>query len=255
MFGSILPDLVEDAAAITYQVDPRLVGIFTRRFPSVAFITKTQTERLQSQGCDLLVRAGSLGYAYRRQAADFPRRAYLAADSAIVERWRGALAPCRGRFKVGLSWRGGADPKDRDRRSIALAQARPLLERDDCVFVSLQYGDVAAEISQFNEQTGRRILSYPAQEIDDFDELTGLIEALDMVVSVQNTTVHLCGALGKACLAMLPWRPEWRYGDRDGEMVWYSPQVQLIRQNSPGNWSDLLAAVGARLSAAIEQAS
>ena len=250
MFGSILPDLVRDAESTTYQLDPRLVGIFSRQFPSVAFFSKNQPEQFQPQNQDMLLRAGSLGYAYRQRAADFPRTPYLTADPGIVGRWQSILGAAETPLRVGFSWRGGTLVSNRDRRSIALDRLRPLLERNDCTFVSLQYGDVAGEISAYNDQASRKIVSFPREDIDNFDHLAALIEALDLVVSVQNTTVHLCGALGKPCLAMLPWKAEWRYGDSGNRMIWYS-SVELLRQNSPDNWVDVLDAVDARLSAAV----
>ena len=156
-------------------------------------------------------------------------------------------------FKIGLSWRGGTAKSRRDQRSMTLDQLRPLLARDDCIFVSLQYGDVRDEIEKYNESAGRKIVHFPKDSIDDFDDLAGLIGALDLVISVQNATVHLCGALGKKCLAMLPWKAEWRYGKSGSQMIWYS-SIELFRQSESGNWDDVLDAVNSRLSVEMTKA-
>ena len=89
-------------------------------------------------------------------------------------------------------------------------------------------------------------------DFNDFEEFAALISALDLVISVQNTTIHMCGSLGKECWGMIPWSPEWRYG-ADGEtMVWYR-SVKLCRQNSPGNWDNVLGPITADLANYLEK--
>jgi tetratricopeptide (TPR) repeat protein len=252
MFSSILPDIIRDANSITYQVDPRLIRICSRSFPGVKFVSRKQPEEILSQTFDTIIRAGSLGYVYRQDAASFPRTSYLKANPSTVDHWRSVLTGNGALFKIGLSWRGGVATSARDQRSMTLDQLGPLLTRENCTFVSLQYGDVRDELEKYNAGAGRKIMHFPKDSIDDFDDLAGLIEALDIVISVQNATVHLCGALGKTCLAMLPWKAEWRYGKSGSQMIWYS-SIELFRQIENGNWSDVLSAVNSRLSVEMNQ--
>ena len=83
-------------------------------------------------------------------------------------------------------------------------------------------------------------------DFNNFDDFAALVMALDLVISVQNTTVHMCGALGKTCWGMIPWRPEWRYGTDDHEMIWYS-SVALYRQKSTGHWADVISLINSDL--------
>ena len=253
MFASMLPDVVNDAKSITYQIDPRLIRLASSSFPAVNFVSRIEPNYILSQKFDAIIRAGSFGYIYRPDAASFPRKPYLKADASIVDRWRSALGRSGQAYRIGISWRGGTGKTGRAHRSMTLDQLRPLLTRDDCMFVSLQYGDVRDEVEKYNEGAVRKIVHFPKDAIDDFDDLAGLIEALDIVVSVQNAVVHQCGALGKTCLAMLPWKAEWRYGKSGSQMVWYS-SVELFRQSEKGNWGDVLAAVNSRLSAEMIKA-
>ena len=110
----------------------------------------------------------------------------------------------------------------------------------------LQYGDVADEIDQFNREHGIDILHFPKSSLDDFDDFAGLVEQLDCVVSVQNTTVHICGALGKKCLAMIPVTAEWSFGADPHQMAWYQ-SIQLFRQASVGQWDDVVERLVERL--------
>jgi tetratricopeptide (TPR) repeat protein len=255
MFGSVLPDLVRDATAVTYELDPRLIGLFSHNFPSVNFVARRSPEATQrgeiaeeiSAGdFDVVMRAGNLGLVYRPDTESFPRKPYLKPRTECIQRWRGLLGAKDKPLRIGISWRGGTKTTGSNNRSTTLEQMRPLLERTDCQFVSLQYGAVADEIDNFNRTFGGKLRYFPKQQIDAFEELGGLIEALDLVVSVQNTTVHLCGALDKTCLAMLSRRAEWRYGASGKEMAWYS-SVELYRQSQIGDWTGVLEAINRHL--------
>ena len=81
MFSSILPDLLTDAKTIYYEVDPRLTRLFADAFPNVTFVQRGGNRNyLREQVFDVVLQAGSLGYAYRRGAKLFPRVPYLSAD-------------------------------------------------------------------------------------------------------------------------------------------------------------------------------
>jgi tetratricopeptide (TPR) repeat protein len=251
MFASILPDLINDANTVFYQVDPRLVRLFESAFPTAKIIARgsSNDEPVREQTIDMVIQAGSLGYAYRREAASFPRLPYLKAELTRIDKWQARLSKEAGsRLRVGISWRGGTAQTRRDDRSIDLERLRPLIERDDCYFVSLQYGDVGDELTRFNSGAGKahRLLD----DFNNFDEFAALITALDVVISVQNTTIHMCGALGKTCWGMVPWRPEWRYGDHDKSMIWYST-IELFRQRERGDWSSVISSVNSNLVAFI----
>jgi tetratricopeptide (TPR) repeat protein len=251
MFASMLPDLVEDAKTVLHQSDPRLVGLFRTAFPSVNTVAKntTSNEQIPEEDVDMVIQAGSLGYAYRRDVTSFPRLPYLKADSTRVDKWQARLLrDAESRLRIGISWRGGAVRTRRDDRSIDLERLRPLIEREDAHFVSLQYGDVREELTRFNLGSGK--VHSLLDDFNDFDEFAALITALDLVISVQNTTIHMCGALGKACWGMIPWRPEWRYGVRDKEMIWYS-SIDLFRQERRGDWSSVINLINSNLTALI----
>jgi ADP-heptose:LPS heptosyltransferase len=135
------------------------------------------------------------------------------------------------------------------RRSLDLEQLAPVLELPGCSCVSLQYGDAEPEVRRAEAALGREIRVFPPGEIDDFDDLAGLVANLDLVVSVQTALVHLCGALGKTCLTLVPAKPEWRYGAAGETLPWYG-SVRLFRQDAEGGWDRVLGRV-ARAAASL----
>jgi tetratricopeptide (TPR) repeat protein len=248
MFSSILPDLLTDAKTIYYEVDQRLTRLFADAFPDVTFVPRGGNRGyVREQVFDVVLQVGSLGYAYRRGAKLFPRVPYLSADPIRIDKWKAVLAKeARQRLKIGISWQGGTDKTRRDDRSIDLEQLAPLIQNVDRYFVSLQYGNVSDELARFNNVGAGKAVHCLLDDFNNFDDFAALVMALDLVISVQNTTVHMCGALGKTCWGMIPWRPEWRYGTDDHEMIWYS-SIALYRQKRAGHWADVISLINSDL--------
>ena len=175
------------------------------------------------------VAAGSLGARFRRDARDFPpHRGYLTLDPQKVEAWRSRLTS-QGRLRAGLAWKGGVQRTGRSRRSIPWAQLEPLLALPHIDWISLQHED---------DSTDPRIRRFP-EAMRDLDDLASLVGALDLVVSVCNTNVHVAGALGREVLVMAPFVPEWRYGLKSERMVWY-PSACVFRQARYGAWDEVI---------------
>jgi tetratricopeptide (TPR) repeat protein len=250
MFSSMFADLQQRAARITLLCDARLQVLFARSYPKFGIVPVPSGSKPEIGPMpDCAVAAGSLGIHFRRKAADFPaHRGYLVPDAAKAGDWRARLEALGPGRKIGISWAGGTFSTGQALRSLALERLRPLLETPGAIWVSLQYGDHAREIADFAGSSGIPVHAFPGVT-DDMDDLANLVEALDLVVSVCNTTVHVAGAIGKEVLVMAPFLPEWRYGMRGERMLWY-PSAQVIRQPAPGAWDDVVSRVKAKLSGA-----
>lgn len=245
MFASMLPDLARTAASVLCLCEPRLMRLLSGSFPDVTFMHPSGAQ-VDSGAIDVLLAMGSLGSAFRRSEADFPGAPFVRPGPETSSRWAAQLGPRTAPLRVGLSWRGGVPSSGRAARSIDLAQLQPILALPDCEFVSLQYGDVAAEVEAVNAGRDRPIRLFPPESLHDFEDFAGLVDNLDAVVSVQNATVHLAGALGKTCLALTPHNPEWRYMRQGPAMPWYR-SVRLFRQPAPADWSSVIADAAAAL--------
>jgi hypothetical protein len=84
------------------------------------------------------------------------------------------------------------------------------------------------------------------EAIDDYDETAALVGALDLVVSVCTSVIHLAGALGKPAWVMVPLIPEWRYMSEGESMPWY-PSVRLFRQRRYRQWNGVIDRVAGLL--------
>lgn len=245
LFASMLSELSGLAGRCIVECDPRLAGLFGRAFPDIAVHPRKPEPARSLTGGDIDLQTPFSEMARWLKpdlaAAQSPASAYLTADPDT-------MAACRARYQdrgdgliVGIAWASGN--RRRPERNAPLALWDPILTIPGLQFVSLQYGDHAAEIAETQDRTGVEIFTDP--EIDQFaslEDFAGQVAAVDIVVSITNTTVHMAGALGKPAWTMLPFMPDWRYQrDRD-DTPWY-PAMRLFRQSEPHRWDDPLARV------------
>jgi hypothetical protein len=169
---------------------------------------------------------------------------YLHADPERSATWRKRLAALPGR-KVGLVWAGAPRPEDpqsnaADRwRSITLAHYAPLASIPGLCLISLQKGDAAAQAQ--TPPDGMALHDWTG-ELDDFADTAALVEALDLVISVDTSVVHLAGGLGKPVWVLNRFDQCWRWLTGRTDSLWY-PSARLFRQREPGNWDGVIEQV------------
>jgi len=253
MFASCIPDLVAAGVDCVFECDARLVPLFARSFPNVQVVAgkpadEPVTDWLRKLGTvDAKIAAGSLPRFFRSRFDAFPERsAYLSADPDAVMRWRKRISSLEG-LKVGISWRGGAKKKARRERSTVLQQWIGLLSMPGASFVNLQYGAVADELAALKREAGIVVHDFPEIEpLRDLDGFAACISALDLVVSIDNATVHLAGALGVPTWVLLPSVADWRWMLEREDSPWYS-SITLLRQKKVGDWEAVFAETRNRL--------
>ncbi len=253
MFASCIPDLVRNRPALCIlECDPRLESLFARSFPGVKVLGRYEDGSLdwlaELPEIHVQIPIGSLPGFFRGSIQAYPRRTlFLVPDAKRVEVWQARFNELGEGLKIGISWKGGSKDFIRTRRSIPLDQWIPLFSVERTQFINLQYGDCADELMHFREATGIHLHDWndsdPLMEQEDF---AAQIAALDLVISIDNATVHLAGALGKTVWTLLPEVTEFRWMDGRPDTPWY-PTMRLFRQNCAGDWSGVIKEVEASL--------
>jgi tetratricopeptide (TPR) repeat protein len=248
MFASCVPDLLAAGARCVLECAPKLTALFARSFPGTeviaAFADRSPDWRARLPQIDCQIALGSLPRVLKRDWASFPRHdGYLKADPQRVAAIRAELARLGPGPKIGISWRGGAARTGQLLRTLDVADLAPLWSLRGCHYLSLQYGESAADIARARERHAAPLHDWPRVG-DDLDEAAALICALDLVVSVTTSAVHLTGALGREAWVLVPASPEWRYLLSGERMPWY-PEVRLFRQGAALDWKPTVQAVAA----------
>ena len=253
MFASCLPDCLAAAGTCVVECDARLVPLFARSFPAATFIARLAhaTDYPATAPLpDARIAIGSLPRFFRNRAEQFSARArYLVPDAVAVAAWRARYAALGPGLKVGISWRGGRDPLAQRTRSLALGAWAEFARVPGVQLINLQYGDTRTELDAARSEHAMEIHDWAdADALKDLDGLAARIAALDLVISVDNATVHLAGAVGTPTWAMLPAAADWRWMTSGDDTPWYAA-LTLFRQPRAGDW----APVFDRVTAALEQ--
>ena len=256
MFANMLDTLSWMADEIITECEERLVPLFQRSFPKIQFVSREQKPNpiLLDKDIDYQVPIGSLAQWLRKNESQFPKKgSYLSASSEKVSQLRDKYKRLTDdRFLVGISWKSINHGIEKEKSTI-LENWTPILSQPDCFFVNLQYGDIKQEIGEYYSSTG--ILIYTDQEINpltNLDDFAAQISALDLVISISNTTVHISGALGKKVWTLLPYVPDWRWMLKREDTPWY-PTMKLFRQSQMNDWRDVFQRVSLALKLHIEK--
>jgi len=247
MYSSCYPQLINDARHCVIECEPRLEKLFTRSFPQATFIpivdNATMADALKRDDVDVRIYSASVPGFLRNSIRDFPsHQGYLRADPQRVAHWRNKLDGAGQGLKIGLSWRGGSIYTNRKRRTLSLETLQPLLSTPGVQWINLQYGERADEIASLKQASGIEVIDWPEAIDGDYDETAALVGALDLVISVCTSVIHLAGALGRPAWVMVPYTPEWRYGFQGEAMPWY-PTVRLYRQPDLRDWATVIGRV------------
>lgn len=238
------------AARIILEVQPPLLTLMRDSF-GAADVTVVPLSSTYPAGddlpafethCPLMSLPLALGTTLDTVPATMP---YLTVDPARVARWSDRLGQRDGRTRIGLVWAGEcrreipeAVETDR-RRSIALAEFRPLLDVSGVHLISLQKGAPADQIKAppFHET----ILDV-MPEITDFADTAALSSLLDLVISVDTSVAHLTGALGVPTWVLARRNGCWRWLYNRVNSPWY-PGMRLYHQALTYVWDPVIARI------------
>jgi hypothetical protein len=233
------------------ESDARLTPLFERSFPGVTSIPKDE----ETQAFDFHIPSGGLGQVLRPSLDSFPDpKPYLVANPGTRTTLRDRYNDQGAGLLVGLAWHSDS-PSAGLESSLSLSELRPLLETPNTTFIDLQYGDTTKQREAFTGETGIDIFhDDQVDQMSDLDTFAGQVRAMDLVVSIDNSTAHLAGALGVPTWALLRSLPFWLWGLSREDSLWYS-SMRLFRQKNRGDWADVMESAARELANEIKPAS
>lgn len=162
---------------------------------------------------------------------------YIHAVREISAAWRRTLVKADNgiKYRVGVVWAGNPKHHNDRNRSVPFAIFRELFAITEINWVSLQVGVRAEDL----KGTPDSILDL-SQDLVDFSQTAGVMDNLDLVITVDSAVAHLAGAMGKETWLLLPVSPDWRWQLEREDSPWY-PTMRLFRQLKMGEWSEVLA--------------
>lgn len=168
---------------------------------------------------------------------------YLRAPQERVADWRARLSRYDG-LRVGLCWRGNPHHTNDLFRSSSLQQMLPLLDIEGARFFCL-----SKALPEHERDLPDGIINI-GKEFNDFTDVAAVMESLDLVVTVDTSICHLAGALGRPVWTMLARGPDFRWTLSGETTPWY-PTMKLFRQDTLGDWGDVLRRIASEIKALV----
>jgi tetratricopeptide (TPR) repeat protein len=247
-FARYVPELARRGAALVLECLPKLTSLLRR---SPLFEDVVPPDGAGSTGTELRVFVGDLPALLGAEgvAPAFP----VTADPDRVARHREVLERHGEPPFIGVTWRGGTDPREPEfgRRldtlfkEVELDAFAAAVDRVPGTIVVLQRQPRPEELARFARRAGRVPLDLSALN-DDLEEMTALLAALDDYVGVSNTNMHLTAGLGRAARVLVPDPPEWRWMEAGDESPWF-PGFRVYRQTPQRSWDAALARLASDL--------
>jgi len=236
-FCRFLPIVASQGMDVVFECPPDLVR-FVDQMPGVRVVPKGHVPSDYDFHCPLMSLLHLIAFEKENIPSDVP---LLRVKSA----WRKevVLSP-KGRFRVGLCWKGSGSHSDDAHRSTVIETFRALQGLPGVEFVNLQREATAEELASFGA-----IATYEPLLVDVAARAT-LINQLHLVVTVDTAVAHIAGVLGVPCWTLLGKACDWRWGTEPDSTPWY-PGMRVFRQVRLGDWGELMTRVRSELAASL----
>ena len=148
----------------------------------------------------------------------------------------------KNKLNVGLSW-STLNKIEHDKKSIPLDKFAEIFKKENINFINLQFGEVKDKVLSFTNKNKVKFYEYKNLNITkEIDKLMSLINKLDLVITIQNSTAHISLSIGKKTFVLLSYKPPrfYWYGPNAEKSYWY-PEAKLYRQkNASHDWIEIL---------------
>ena len=183
----------------------------------------------------------SLPKIYYEKTKTFPSQInFIPKDKKIALKWKERLNEIKG-FKVGINWQGSKLYKSDHLRSIPLNYFNDLFNIEKINFISLQKGFGLEQIKNFKHKD--KLYDF-SKEVDNgeniFEDTIGILQNIDLVISIDSALVHLSSTLGIKTLALLHFCPDWRWNLITKEFSWYD-NLKIYRQEEFNKWDSVFS--------------
>ena len=194
----------------------------------------------------------SLPKIYYEKTKNFaPQVNFIPKDKKIAFKWKERLNEIKG-FKVGINWQGTKTYDVDHLRSIPLNYFNDLFNIEKINFISLQKGFGLEQIKNFKHKD--KLYNF-SKEVDNgeniFEDTIGILQNIDLVISIDSSLVHLSSTLGIKTFALLHFCPDWRWNLMTKEFSWYD-NLKIYRQEEVNKWDSIFSLLKKDLLVSLE---
>ncbi len=269
-FIRYLPLLKERGGSVIFETSKPLKNLLEKS-PGIDELVEPSSAGISEIESDFYVRLMSLPGIFQTTLETIPDRIpYIFADGKKIKFWQDRIN--KHTFNVGIVWAGNpttkyehgglsglehlnlvwaGNPSNKTAagRSNQLECFAPLAGIDGVQLYGLQKGAAAVQAEELSNSINVINLG---EEFEDFSDTAGVIESLDLIISVDTSVAHLAGAMGKTVWVLIPYIPDWRWMLERDDSPWYQT-MRLFRQQRKGDWDHVFERVANELGALVSQ--
>jgi Tfp pilus assembly protein PilF len=239
MFANLYQYFSKSPASIHATSSERLIDLLSKRFPNIVFHPKTKLEVLDDADYDFYVFSGDLPWLINKEPGTSRDMAYAKPQSKTISESKASL-------RIGISWRGGKNREEREKRSISLNEFLPIIANKAYTIINLQHDASQEELDLLREKSCH-FEEHPEIDLkNSINTIASLIDSLDVVICCTNSVAHIAGFINKNCYMLTPQSPTWYWMFEGDKSIWY-PSLCIIRQKYLGNWKDEISTVSSML--------
>ncbi len=154
---------------------------------------------------------------------------YLNPNTVIERGWDDDLF-AGNELKIGLSW-SATGFLTGPQQELKLEEFEPIMGLQGAKFIGISPTDTATQKNHLTDLNVENL----GDIITDFEDLAAAIDKLDILITADNISAHIAGALNKPLIVMLPLLPNWIWGYKSPTASYY-PTATLMRQAIENNW-------------------
>lgn len=247
LWGQLIPEFKKLARCeLRLVVDPRLLVMFKASFPDCEVVSRDESFEFLREEASAFVFGRELTQLVVTHENDFHS---ISAHQYRLPEVQNGLSLAGDRKHIAISWKT-TNPASAMYRNIPLERFADTLAKFDCEFHCLQHGDIREDLYILQSKLGSRL------HVDTFDPAASVEQIgcrllkMDGVVTIDNTTLHIAGALGVPTLALISIPAYWQWPAMGLASRWYG-SVNLLRQDAPGHWQSVLGQISTELESII----
>lgn len=212
LFSRFFYELKNRNIKIIARVPNTTLEIVKRSFPFAQAVSNEK--KLEDINFDYHIPLMSLPLALNLNKTNIPNKGkYLFADENKTKEFKNKLFN-NNKFKIGINYKGSL--RGLNTRNVPLEELLPLTKINNVQVYSLQFDEPDETFKDTN------IINL-APYIKTFDDTASLTDNMDLMITADNSTMNLSGALGKKTFCLFNMIPEFRWFDLTGNDVkWYS---------------------------------
>jgi len=148
--------------------------------------------------------------------------------------WKKNLSVANNKLNIGIACSGNEQHINDKNRSIDLKFFQPIADQANLFLIQKDLRKKDQDFLRAHPE-----IKFLGEEIKSFNDSASIIQAMDLIITVDTSLAHLSGALGKSTLILIPRNPEWRWLLDRQDSPWY-PTAKIFRQPHSGHWETVI---------------